>query len=209
MSCNGRKILSGTVSSPPTSWLLSPGALSVGCHFVCLPFILLKSRWSHRKWVGNGLLCCSIGLPVSLTVLLSSPRGLLTPSNDCFPFRNGIFLDKSISHSSSPTLWQSSEFSSVSFTSFSGHIKPSPAAWAQEMQEPRAPSSLLCSELTPSTQGPCGVGTPLVETLGPSSWDCSEYFFLLLSSPSLAMHPPSASVGGWWFQLPKTCTFLN
>lgn len=43
-----RKILTGTVSSPPTSRLhlpmlspdISPGVLSVGCHFVCLPFIL-------------------------------------------------------------------------------------------------------------------------------------------------------------------------
>lgn len=145
---------------------------------------------------------------MSLTVLLSSPRGLLTPSSDCFPFRNGIFLDKRISCSSSPTLWQISDFSSVSPASFPGHTKPSPAAWAQEMQEPRAPSSLLCSELTPSSQNPRGVGTSLVETLGPSSWGCSEYFFWLLSSPSLAIQLPSASVGGWFQSYPKHAPFL-
>lgn len=75
--------------------------------------------------MGNGLLCCSTGLPMSLTVLLSSPWGLLTPSNDCFPFRNGIFLDKSISCGSSLTLWQISDFSSVFPASLWSHNTPS------------------------------------------------------------------------------------
>lgn len=49
---DARKILTGTVSSPPTSRLhlgmlspdISPGVLAVGCQFVCVPFILPKSR---------------------------------------------------------------------------------------------------------------------------------------------------------------------
>lgn len=86
--------------------------------------------------MGNGLLCCSTGLPVSLTVLLSSPRGLLTPSNDCFPFRNGIFLDKSISCSSSPTLC----FLIRVHASLSGHIKPT------QQPEP-SNAGAMCSQL--------------------------------------------------------------
>lgn len=96
--------------------------------------------------MGNGLLCCSTGLPVSLTVLLSSPRGLLTPSNDCFPFRNGIFLDKSISCSSSPTLWQISDSSRASLASLPGHINPTPAA-SPEMRDHTLPA--LRPGLTP------------------------------------------------------------
>lgn len=82
----------------------------------------------------------------------------------------------------------------------SGHIKPTPAACAQEMQEAQAPCSLLGSELIPSAQGQgpdwgWGGGS-LNGALSLSSWDCSGYFFWPLSCPALVVQLSSASIGG-------------
>lgn len=139
---------------------------------------------------------------MSLTVLLSSPRGLLTPSNDCFPFRNGIFLVESISCGSSPTLRQISDFSSVFPASLRSHkAQPSPAARAQETRQPQrlpaAFSALLTPRLRaprPGQRGPCW-------GWGLSSWDYSGRFFYCGPVPPRLSKLPSASVRGWgwWF----------
>lgn len=160
--------------------------------------------------MGNGLLCCSTGLPMSLTVLLSSPWGLLTPSNDCFPFRNGIFLDKSISCGSSLTLWQISDFSSVFPASLWSHNTHSSSLSAGDAgttgsQQPSG------SELTPSPQGCLGKGQSLVEALGLCSQDFGRYFFWMLSCSSRSIQLPSANVGWWWWfqSYQKQALFLN
>lgn len=148
--------------------------------------------------MGNGFLCCSTGLPVSRTVLPSSPQGLLTPSNDCFPFRNGIFLDKSISCGSSLTLWQISDFSSFFPASLWSHkTRPSSVCAGNTGTTHSRRPSLLWADvqgLTPWAR----VRLSLVEVLGLSSWDFSGYFFWLLSCPSswLSSSPVPVLEGG-------------